>query len=166
MLPKVDRIPSSLCINRKFSSFQVTRNEWDFSRTNKVPIKSPITEIFHELQTLKDKTCKRMVDQCSLTDTDKMFSLVTCWGRRPGVDLPARMLEILTGMPSIALKADDILKIWPPPSMILPSITFGSMLNVVLYKYVAFKYGDRRRLWWIFRSTRGLPTNTKLQDLV
>lgn len=71
-----------------------------------------------------------MIDQCYSIDTDHTCALVTCWGRKPGVDLPARMFEIFTGIPNIVLKADAILKIWPPPSITLPSIALGSISNV------------------------------------
>ena len=46
-----------------------------------------------------------------------------CWGRRPGELRLALMLDTRMGLPVMTDRAADILRIWPPPSSMLPSIS-------------------------------------------
>lgn len=43
-----------------------------------------------------------------------------CCGRSPGLDRAALMFVTRTGRPAIAARAAVFLRIWPPPSSMLP----------------------------------------------
>ena len=60
---------------------------------------------------------------CALQIFESASTPERCWACSPGFGLPARILDMLKGVPSRQERAHALRRIWPPPSRVAPSIS-------------------------------------------